>query len=147
MTQYVNICQWSRSDGVLICNFLYNVAMKLLNTNHWQTATFRLQPLADSCFSGWKSRIRTHENLHFPCLAKAILRYFYLTPLTNTSETTKPVTLCVLTLFFQICLVNAGEAFDDDGASSEMTRFQSRVFPRRPLAVVLGANDHPRDST
>ena len=68
MTQHVNICQWNRSDCVLICMFLYEVAMKLLNTNHKQTTIFTQPPSADSFFSSWKSRIRTHENLRFPCL-------------------------------------------------------------------------------
>ena len=69
MTQHVNICQWSRSDDLMICNFLYKVAMKLLNTNHQQTATFRQPLFADSHFSSWKSRIRTHAILHFTCLS------------------------------------------------------------------------------
>ena len=86
MTQHVNICQWSRSDGVLICTFLYNVAMKLLNTNHQQTATFRQRPLAASRFSSWKGRIRTHENLRFPCLAMIFSIFFYFSALLAVSQ-------------------------------------------------------------
>ena len=73
MTQHVNICQWNRTDCFLICMFLYKVAMKLLNTNHKQTTTFRQPPFADSCFSSWKSRIRTHENLCYPCLLLVVV--------------------------------------------------------------------------
>ena len=53
MTQHVNICQWTRSDAVLVCMSWYNIATGLLNTTQKIFQRFIQQISADLNFSGF----------------------------------------------------------------------------------------------
>lgn len=49
------------------------------------------------------------------------------------------------TLFLQVCLVDASERFNNDGASAKVTWFQSGMLAGRALAVVLITDSNPLD--
>lgn len=54
---------------------------------------------------------------------------------------------CEHSLLLEVCFVDTGEAADNDSKTSKETWFESGVFARGTLAVIVVTNDNPLDAS